>query len=252
VSEDAGIQAFADFNNNFDYTLLDDIGKGAGDLLDGLHGPGSGAVDSSNRQKFEVYAKHPSVRTLRVASLIHLSTLALTGYPPYEKGEGLRTSAGEFHEASAILGSAGSDPGWQGPAAQSYSGRNTEQQARIERMAALDKDLAGLLQEQETQVANLRYKLAGITAVLLYAFRKAIALHIQLASYSPPQETWPVPTKNCLYFQIGVAVNVLGADTTLMALQGDNSRQTGAAMQTVADGYKQIAAEAKAALPLHS
>jgi hypothetical protein len=68
----------------------------------------------------------------------------------------------------------------------------------------------------------------------------------------PPQETWPAPTANALYLQISVATIVLGTDATLMSVQGFNSRQTGAAMQTVADGYKQIAAEAQAALPLHS
>jgi hypothetical protein len=67
----------------------------------------------------------------------------------------------------------------------------------------------------------------------------------------PPQETWPAPTANALYLQISVATIVLGTDATLMSVQGFNSRQTGAAMQTVADGYNQIAAEAQAALPLH-
>jgi hypothetical protein len=37
-----------------------------------------------------------------------------------------------------------------------------------------------------------------------------------------------------------------------MTQQGLRSQQTGKAMQTVADGYNQIAAEAAAALPLHS
>jgi hypothetical protein len=120
-------------------------------------------------------------------------------------------------------------------------------------MAALDKDLADLLQEQETQVKNLRYKLAGMTAALLAAFPKAAVLHAQLYfGCVPPQETWPAPTANALYLQISVATIVLGTDATLMSVQGFNSRQTGAAMQTVADGYKQIAAEAQAALPLHS
>ena len=217
-------------------------------------GPDQPAMTTAEELKAQAkfYATSESVRTLRYASAIHLSTLALTGYPPYEKGEGLRTGAGEFHDASAILGSAGSDPGWQGPAAQSYSGRNTEQQARTERMAALDKDLAGLLQEQETQVKNLRYKLAGMTAALLATFPKAVALHTQLLLLEPPQETWPAPTANVLYLQINVATRVLSTDATLMSVQGFNSRQTGAAMQTVADGYNQIAAEAQAALPLHS
>lgn len=217
-------------------------------------GPNQPAMTTAEELKAQAkaYATSESVRILRYASAIHLSTLALTGYPPYEKGEELRTSAGEFHDASAILGSASSDPEWQGPAAQSYSGRNTEQQARTERMAALDKDLAGLLQEQETQVKNLRYKLAGMTAALLATFPKAVALHTQLLLLEPPQETWPAPTANVLWLQIDVATIVLSTDATLMSVQGFNSRQTGAAMQTVADGYNQIAAEAKAALPLHS
>ena len=227
----------------------DDFQRAAGPGLD------EAAMTTAEELKAQAkfYATSESVRTLRYASAIHLSTLALTGYPPYEKGEELRTSVGEFHDASAILGSASSDPGWQGPAAQSYSGRNTEQQARTERMAALDKDLADLLQEQESQVANLRYKLAGMTAALLAAFPKAAVLHAQLYfGCVPPQETWPAPTANALYLQISVATIVLGTDATLMSVQGFNSRQTGAAMQTVADGYNQIAAEAKAALPLHS
>lgn len=227
----------------------DNFERSAGPGLD--QAPMTTAEELKAQAKF--YATSESVRTLRYASAIHLSTLALTGYPPYEKGEELRTSAGEFHDASAILGSADSDPGWQGPATKSYSGRNTEQQARTERMAALDKDLADLLQEQETQVANLRYKLAGMTAVLLAAFPEVAVLHAQLYfGCVPPQETWPAPTASALYLQIRLATFVLGTDATLMSVQGFNSRQTGAAMQTVADGYNQIAAEAQAALPLHS
>jgi len=53
---------------------------------------------------------------------------------------------------SAIVGSAGSDPGWQGPAAQSYDDQNSEQQDRITQLVELDTELAGLLQTQAAEV----------------------------------------------------------------------------------------------------
>ena len=48
------------------------------------------------------------------------------------------------------------------------------------------------------------------------------------------------------------AAAVAAADAGLLIAQGVLSEQTGAAMQTVADGYKQIATEAQAALPVQS
>jgi hypothetical protein len=67
---------------------------------------------------------------------------------------------------SSILGSAGSDPGWQGPAAQSYDDRNSEQQDRITQMVELDTELAGLLQTQAAEVEELRANMYGVGGTL--------------------------------------------------------------------------------------
>jgi len=222
----------------------DNFERSTGPGLD--QAPMTTAEELKAQAKF--YATSESVRTLRYASAIHLSTLALTGYPPYEKGEELRTSAGEFHDASAILGSAGSDPGWQGPAAQSYDARNIEQQNRINRMAELDTQLAELVQDQEAQVKQLRKQLGMNTTQFIAAFPLAFAIWAK----EPPFPLVPVAGTGCMAFQAGIALTVLGADVYLMTQQGLRSQQTGKAMQTVADGYNQIAAEAQAALPLHS
>ena len=72
---------------------------------------------------------------LHAASLIHIALNLLNGFGNPEPGDGLTQGAGVFREASAILRAAGSDPGWQGAAAQSYNARNTEQQARTNQMA---------------------------------------------------------------------------------------------------------------------
>jgi len=191
------------------------------------------------------------VVSILVAALgIHVSTLMLTGFPlakgGYEKGEGLRTGAGKFQDVSADLGSAGSDPGWQGPAAQSYDARNTEQQNRTNRMAELDTHLAELVQDQEAQVKQLRKQLGMNTAQFVAGFPLAFGIW---AIESAPA---PVAGPRCMAFQAGIAATVLGADVGFMTQQGHRSQQTGKAMQTVADGYNQIAAEAQAALPLHS
>jgi len=191
------------------------------------------------------------VVSILVAALgIHVSTLMLTGFPlakgGYEKGEGLRTGAGKFQDVSADLGSAGSDPGWQGPAAQSYDARNTEQQNRTNRMAELDTHLAELVQDQEAQVKQLRKQLGMNTTQFVAGFPLAFGIW---AIESAPA---PVAGPRCMAFQAGIAATVLGADVGFMTQQGHRSQQTGKAMQTVADGYNQIAAEAQAALPLHS
>ena len=194
----------------------------------------------------------PVVSILLAALGTHVSTLMLTGFPlakgGYEKGEGLRTGAGKFQDVSAILGSAGSDPGWQGPAAQSYDARNIEQQNRINRMAELDTQLAELVQDQEAQVKQLRKQLGMNTTQFIAAFPLAFAIWAK----EPPFPLVPVAGTGCMAFQAGIALTVLGADVYLMTQQGLRSQQTGKAMQTVADGYNQIAAEAAAALPLHS
>ena len=74
-------------------------------------------------------------RILHAASLIHIALNLLNGRGNPEPGDGLTQGAGVFRDASAILRAAGSDPGWQGAAAQSYDARNTEQQARTNQMA---------------------------------------------------------------------------------------------------------------------
>ena len=194
----------------------------------------------------------PVVSILVAVLGIHVSTLMLTGFPlakgGYEKGEGLRTGAGKFQDVSADLGAAGSDPGWQGPAAQSYDARNTEQQNRTNRMAELDTHLAELVQDQEAQVKQVRKQLGMNTAQFPAAFLAAIWIWAK----EPPFPLVPVAGTRCMAFQATVALTVLGADVYLMTQQGLRSQQTGKAMQTVADGYNQIAAEAQAALPLHS
>ena len=192
----------------------------------------------------------PVVSILVAVLGIHVSTLMLTGFPlakgGYEKGEGLRTGAGKFQDVSADLGAAGSDPGWQGPAAQSYDARNTEQQNRTNRMAELDTHLAELVQDQEAQVKQVRKQLGMNTAQFPAAFLAAIWIWAKESAPYPVAGPW------CKAFQAGIAATVLGGDVTFMTQQGHRSQQTGKAMQTVADSYNQIAAEAQAALPMHS
>jgi len=83
-------------------------------------------------------------------------------------------------------------------------------------------------------------------------FPAAFLAAIWIWAKEPPFPLVPVAGTRCMAFQATVALTVLGADVYLMTQQGLRSQQTGKAMQTVADGYNQIAAEAQAALPLHS
>jgi hypothetical protein len=103
---------------------------------------------------------------LAAALTIHGALILLNGFGEPNTGDGLTTGAVVFQDVSALLGSAGSDPGWQGVGAQSYDRQNSEQQNRTDQMAALDTQLAGLLQSQATEVKKLRnemYIVGGTT-----------------------------------------------------------------------------------------
>ncbi len=179
---------------------------------------------------------------LLTAQGIHVSSTATTGVPlPPDTGEGLAAGVGAFRGASEILGSAGSDPGWQGAAAQAYDDRNTEQQARTEKMANLDAQFADLLKTQATQVRHLRYEMAGIAAFLTVAMRSAWKIYQNPPPYGPAVS---------FQFQTAVASMCLAADVALLGHQGYRSEGTGAALKLVADGYAQIASAARASMPL--
>jgi hypothetical protein len=107
-------------------------------------------------------------------------------------------------------------------------------------MAALDTQLAGLLQTQAAEVQDLRVYM-GLSSGLLFPIGYLAALGA-LASG---------PTA-CYAIQTVFATACLSLDGWLHDEQKVRAQTTGAAMQTVADGYTQIAAEAQAALPMHS
>jgi hypothetical protein len=182
---------------------------------------------------------------LAAAIAIHVASLFTTGLAsgPPDAGDGLVAGVGAFRGASGILGSAGSDPGWQGAAAQSYDDRNTEQQTHTDQMAVLDTDLAKLLQTQAGEVQKLRKDMYIVLGTLTSAKPIAFAL-----SKIPP----PVGKQLSTAYQIATATACLTTTTALLSAQGVRSQKNGAAMTNVASRYRQIADAAQAARPLHS
>ena len=181
---------------------------------------------------------------LAAAITTHVASLFTTGIAsgPPDAGDGLAAGVDAFQGASEILGSAGSDPGWQGPAAQSYNARNTEQQTRTNQMAALDTDLTTLLQTQAAAVEKLRKDMYIVLGTLTSA--KPIAMML----YKTPAVGPQLSTS----YQIATAAACLTTTTSLLSAQRVRSNKTGAALNNVADSYSHIADAAQAARPLHS
>ena len=182
---------------------------------------------------------------LLAAITTHVASMFTTGLAsgPPDAGDGLAAGVDAFQGASEILGSAGSDPGWQGPAAQSYNDRNTEQQTRTNQMAALDTDLATLLQTQAAEMEKLRKDMYIVLGVLTSAKPVAMMLY---------KITPPVGSQLSTSYQIATAAACLTTTTSLLSAQRVRSNKTGAALNNVADSYSQIADAAQAARPLHS
>ena len=179
-------------------------------------------------------------RILHAASAIHIALNLLNGFGNPEPGDGLTQGAGVFRDASAILRAAGSDPGWQGAAAQSYDARNTEQQARTNQMAALDTQLAGLLQTQADEVKALRVNM-GLSSMILFptGYLAAAAAFVaggNVASYA---------------VQTVFAGACLGLDGRLHDQQKLRAQTAGAEIEKLAATYSQIADTAVASRPLH-
>jgi hypothetical protein len=171
------------------------------------------------------------MRILAAASAIHTAACLLNGFGNPDDGDGLIEGAGVFQDASAILGSAGSDPGWRGGGAQTYDRGNSAQRTRADEMAALDTELAGLLQTQAAEVTKLRGEMGGIAAALAVAFPIAWELYMTPALGPAVSNT----------LQTAPAVACLGADTWLQKGQGQRSQAIGAAMNKLASRYGQIA-----------
>ena len=188
-----------------------------------------------------------ATRILAAAIAIHVASMFTTGLAsgPPDAGDGLAAGVDAFQGASEILGSAGSDPGWQGPAAQSYHDRNTEQQTRTNQMAALDTQLATLLQTQAAEVEKLRKDML----IVLYTLGSAKLIAMLLYYVKPGPPTGP---KLSTVYQIATAAACLTTTTGLLSAQRVRSNKTGAALNNVAESYGHIADAAQAARPLHS
>ena len=183
-------------------------------------------------------------KILAAAITIHWVVMTpLNGIGAPDTGAGLTADAEVLRGASAIVGSAGSDPGWQGPAAKSYDDRNSEQQDRITQMVELDTELAGLLQTQAAEVEELRDNMYGVGGTLLAAIPIAWGLY-QIAP--------PVGPRLSTVYQIATATACLAADISLQTKQGLRSQETGAAIEKVAASYAEIATAAQASRPLHT
>lgn len=191
-----------------------------------------GAVQEGQSQTPEESVdKSSAMRILAAASAIHTAACLLNGLGNPDEGGGLTEGAGVFQDASVIFGAAGNDPGWHGDGAQTYDRRNTEQQTRSGQMAALDLELAGLLQTQAAEVTKLRWEMGGIATALAAAFPIAWALYVEPACGPAVSNT----------FQLATAAACLGVDSWLQTEQGMRSEKTGAAMDAVASRYGQIA-----------
>jgi len=198
--------------------------------------------DELQRQQDELQRQRDRDNTnfyiLYAASGIHIALNLLNGRGNPEPGDGLTQGAGVFRDASAILRTAGSDPGWQGAAAQSYDARNTEQQARTNQMAALDTQLAGLLQTQADEVQNLRVNMGLVSMTLVAGYLAAkIALEASPAA--------------CYAIQTVFATACLSLDGWLHDQQKVRAQTTGAEIEKLAATYSQIADTAVASRPLH-
>jgi len=184
--------------------------------------------------------ENTNFRILHAASLIHIALNLLNGFGNPEPGDGLTQGAGVFRDASAIFRTAGSDPGWQGAAAQSYDARNTEQQARINQMAALDTQLAGLLQTQAAEVQDLRVSM-GLASMILFPAGYSFAT-LALTTSGPTA---------CYAVQTVCATACLSLDGWLHDQQKVRAQTTGAEIEKLAATYSQIADAAVASRPLH-
>jgi hypothetical protein len=178
-------------------------------------------------------------KILAAAMGTHGAMTLLNGFGAPDTGAGLTTGAGVFGDASAILGSAGSDPGWKGKGAQSYDNQNSAQRTRTDQMVTLDTELAGLLQTQAAEVKKLRNEMYGIGGTLL------VAAPIAWLLYKIPVTGPQIST----VYQIATATACLAADISLQTKQGLRSQQTGAAMNNVASRYAQIADAAQESGP---
>jgi len=226
-----------------DWEAADEARIGTEFRTDGRFGRPRNQIDYENDPNVKEGNQQPddaNFRILHAASLIHIALNLLNGFGNPEPGDGLTQGAGVFRDASAIFRTAGSDPGWQGAAAQSYDARNTEQQARINQMAALDTQLAGLLQTQAAEVQDLRVSM-GLASMILFPAGYSFAT-LALTTSGPTA---------CYAVQTVCATACLSLDGWLHDQQKVRAQTTGAEIEKLAATYSQIADTAVASRPLH-
>lgn len=98
------------------------------------------------------------------------------GFGSPDRGGGLTVGANHFETVSGHLNSAIPDTGWHGFGADAYADRNADLLNRAQVLAALDRQLAELVDDQAQWVVHARLALAAINNGLVMAMAIALAI----------------------------------------------------------------------------
>lgn len=168
-----------------------------------------------------------------IAAIDVLSLMAGLG-PPYE-GAGLCVSSDHFSTVYDQLATAFPSTDWQGRAAHTYAGRNTDQQNRAQTMADLDSQLASCIKVQADCVTYIRMILGIVTLLLAAAYCYEVWMRL-----SPP------PGGVIAANSYAIKASLLGLTAGIAALTAATvvSGLTGHAVNNLASQYDDAARRA--------
>jgi hypothetical protein len=176
---------------------------------------------------------------LIAANIIHVAQNILNGLGAPNKGDILETAAGRLDLAAKDLTMAANTTGWtndDGGAEAKYSRENGNQQERVKKMAAIDRDFNKALTKQAGQVADIRGAFGYVTAVY------AVAIPACGALTASGQE------KVSLGIQTAIALTCFAADTAAQSIHHENVVANGNVIQGLATQYQDLATAATAYL----
>lgn len=203
------------------------------------HGLAAGRQATAEGNLEEWDKKSSRLSIIGVAMIVVALLEQTAGFGPPHAGTDFKAGSDQFAAIYDQLGSAFPDDGWQGPARAAYCGQNVAQLNGLRSMADLDCQLAGVIKDQADVVTYVRWGF-GILMVLL-----AIAYFYELEMACLPLPDGPIAAES--YATLGAKIGIGVAVTMVLFLLGWSVYNKTRA-DDVADGYRALAADARAAM----
>jgi hypothetical protein len=190
------------------------------------------AATVANKAAPSLIPKCPQTPIIQ-AGLLAIAAMNLEcGIGTPDSGDRFGNGSKEFNTVGQILESAAPTQNWQGSASSAYAAQDVKQQDRSQLMAKADSMIAGIVQQQASQVTNARTMLDTCS----------VALGVMVA---PAMAAYPIPVVGpeiSMGIQIGAVAGSMPIAMATMAKLATAAAKNGLEVAKATRIYNQVAA----------